>query len=181
MFGFTPQAFSETVYNILAKEISIGLKEIESIIKNEPEIHGGLSTCDMEQMFTKLVKVSDYSLQQNTDRLERYLAENVFRIPDNVVLPEDEIQENYSDPKQKEADLDEKIKETENKIKASLYTSQLLKNELLIDDQLHKQAQQRIEDMKNGAEDVHSFEDATSLIISGKELIEAVKRASENE
>eukprot|EP00794_Sanderia_malayensis_P010807 gene10807-11961_t len=135
LFGFTPRAFVDFFHNMLSREISDALTEIENQIKKEGS--------------ENLRNMCDKNLGKNVDRLELYLQSNIFTIPDNVILSEDKIQEQETNTKEFEESLDKRIDELKNKIKASFNSRWQMQKQLKEMDNLEEQALQLLQRTNN--------------------------------
>lgn len=142
LFGFTPRVFVEFFYNVVSREIGSALTQIESYIKEEPSLCRDVTVADLKQGSEQLRQIYDQCLAKNVDRLEAYLENNILKIPNNVVLLEDKVQEKCSCNHEKKSSLESSIMDVEAKIKASYFSRLSMQNEMQLIEKLKQHAEQ---------------------------------------
>ncbi|XP_014665307.1 PREDICTED: protein MIS12 homolog [Priapulus caudatus] len=126
-FMFTPKSFIDGVYNQILVYINDGITAMQGVMKKQfPEAESELNLEDgYRAILSRYIKVID----QAFDKLESYLLRNIFHIPEDVLLPEDEV---HSKPYSVEDDalLDAQLESLQKQIMALNYTNACLRSEL---------------------------------------------------
>ncbi|XP_031567833.1 protein MIS12 homolog [Actinia tenebrosa] len=128
-FGFTPKSFVDGVYNAINDYVSDCFKELEKLLSNEPTLTKDCTAEQIHQKTDQMLSKFYESMDVSFDRLEIFLMQNIFKIPPNVLLPEDKIHESHNHTKDEEVKMDDEIQELLRKLKAAKYVNKALKQE----------------------------------------------------
>ncbi|XP_074657885.1 protein MIS12 homolog [Tubulanus polymorphus] len=127
-FGFTPRSFSDEMYNALFTFLNGYLDTFVKMLADEPECpmtENELNTAQ-KHLLDKIIPAVDRIF----DKLHVYASENVFRIPDNVLLPRDEIHGvEPDDPEAESALILGQIEDLHNKLDCAMYMKAVMKDE----------------------------------------------------
>jgi len=143
-FGFTPESFVDGVYNAVNDYVVDCFQELENILKSEPLLSSAVTEEQLQAESDKMANNFYRSIDVAFDRFEVYVKNNIFKIPANVLLPEDKVHCNHQYTVEDEKQIDKELEELEKKIKAAKYVNSALKQE--------------IKDLDNAQEQLHNFE-----------------------
>ncbi|KAJ8321322.1 hypothetical protein KUTeg_001180 [Tegillarca granosa] len=127
-FGFTPKSFLNGIYNAIVEYLREGLDVMEQYIHQE--FSNVMTENQIKEATSKLLPHLVKKLDRVFDFLEKYLLENVFHIPDNVILPEDEVQLTTSYTKTDEEAINEENSKLKDQILALKYANFKIQQEL---------------------------------------------------
>ncbi|XP_058951376.1 protein MIS12 homolog [Pocillopora verrucosa] len=129
-FGFTPESFVDGVYNAVNDYVGDCIQELENVIKSEPSVSCDVSEETLHRESEKMIKGFYKSIDAAFDRFEVYVKNNIFKIPANILLPEDKVHHKHQCTVEDEKQIDEELKELERKIKAAKYVNAALRQEV---------------------------------------------------
>jgi len=178
MFGFTSKAFTDFVYNTMSKAAGEAIIDVDKQCNEHPEFSNVLDKNMREKCFEKVKEMISKRIDINVDRLELFLSHNTFRIPENVVLPGDKIQESCHDKEEDENAVDQRIDAIVEEIKASYETRIALQKELSTLGELQAMANQVLNDINEIA--IPSKEDFASTCQSAQDFIHTMKTLEQN-
>ncbi|XP_078379450.1 protein MIS12 homolog [Oculina patagonica] len=141
-FGFTPESFVDGVYNAVNDYVVDCFQELENLLKSE----------ESDKMANNFYRSIDVAF----DRFEVYVKNNIFKIPANILLPEDKVHHDHQYTVEDEKEIDKELEELERKIKAAKYVNSALKQE--------------VKDLDNAQEQLDNFEkqiDAVEKVFEG--------------
>ncbi|CAG2228259.1 MIS12 [Mytilus edulis] len=178
-FGFTPKSFMNGVYNALAEYIRESLAALAEYIKSQ--YPNGMTSTQLQGGEENMMKYILRKLNRSFDILEQYLMTNVFKIPDHVVLPEDQAQAGNQYTEEDEKQIDLEIKQLEDKLLTIRYANGILRQDLSEMDQVQSifdksfKQLETIEDMTSqcGISDIK--DDTLKAISQVKKMISIVQ------
>ncbi|XP_071085595.1 protein MIS12 homolog [Haliotis cracherodii] len=148
-FGFTPKSFSNGVYNAVNDYMMDGLQAVEGYMNTE---YGDvISPSQVNEGVQKMQQNMAKQVDKAFDTLEAYLFTNIFCIPENTVLREDQVKQEKLYTEDDEKKIDRDIEEYTQKILAVKYANTCLQGELEDIDQ----AQAQMDGMLKQAQDMH--------------------------
>lgn len=126
-FGFTPKSFCDGVYNAVNDYLHDCLNVVESYLHQEFK---NIVTDEQVRLATqKLIPMFRKTFDKAFDKLETYLLTNIFHIPNNVLLPEDQCQsQRYTE--EDELELEKELEDLQQKIVNAKYVNKCLEQEL---------------------------------------------------
>lgn len=143
-FGFTPESFVDGVYNAVNDYVVDCFQELENLLKSEPLLSSAVTEEQLQAESDKMANNFYRSIDVAFDRFEVYVKNNIFKIPANILLPEDKVHWNHQYTEEDEKRVDKELEELEKKIKAAKYVNSALKQE--------------IKDLDNAQEQLDNFE-----------------------
>lgn len=126
--GFTPKSFCNGIYNAMNEYLSECIKAVMEFMTTE--FNDIISTHQVEVGIAKILSYYSDVFDKQFDRFELYLYKNIFNIPSNVLLPEDEVHTTVV-TKLDEESLDDEITMLELKIWAIKVANARLREELV--------------------------------------------------
>ncbi|WAR28809.1 MIS12-like protein [Mya arenaria] len=136
-FGFHPQAFMNGMYNAILEYLQEARTALNDAILST--FRDTVSQSELEQVSLQQSNVAVERLNDKFDKAEVYLNLNVFSIPPELVLPEDQVHEDPSCSKEKLAALDTDIQDVTDRIIAVKYANVVLRERLQEIEELQKQ------------------------------------------
>ncbi|ESO09511.1 hypothetical protein HELRODRAFT_190530 [Helobdella robusta] len=159
LFGFTPNAFVDAIYNGFSECIQEMLIEFHSDFKKVVS-----NNVDLDFSRNEFTHSLAEIMAKYLDKLEVFLLDNTMCVSDHILLPEDEVHRNNAT----RSDVQQKAKDIE-KLKMKIFETIRLKKLLLEEAAELKQAIELAESSK-----IHSLKELTELTVSVQE--EALKQ-----
>ena len=91
LFGFTPKAFVDGIYNAVNDYIKEFFKEMGNVLEEEFAKGDAILSSKIREGCKELIAKCYQSVDDRIDKMEIYMLKNVFTIPTGVLLPEDEV------------------------------------------------------------------------------------------
>ncbi|KAH3805466.1 protein MIS12 homolog isoform X3 [Dreissena polymorpha] len=127
-FGFHPQTFMNGMYNTMCGNLQDARTTLNDAILST--FRDTVSPTELEEVSFRQGQIAIDRLNTKFDKAELYLNTNVFNIPSNIVLPEDQVHtENPMSPGDMAA-LDQQIQTVTDKIIAVKYANSVLQDRL---------------------------------------------------
>lgn len=162
-FGFTPESFVDGVYNAVNDYVGDCFQELENLVKSEPSASSDVSEEQIHRESEKMIKNFYKSIDAAFDRFEVYVKNNIFKIPANILLPEDKVHHEHQYTAEDKKQIDEELKELERKIKAAKYVNAALKQE--------------VKELNNAQEQLDNFENHRDTVEKAFESNGGVKQS----
>lgn len=127
-FEFTPQSFSDGIYNCMVSYIFEGFQKLQQDLL---DAYPDLVTANQNQKASEIIfpKIMQ-TLDAVFDKLMVYLSSNIFCIPLHVLLPEDDMQHVSPMTKENEVALIEEINKLKQEVINTKFHNARLKQEL---------------------------------------------------
>lgn len=126
--GFAPRSFCDGLYNAILDYTWEYFRASQEYMKQE---YGDILTEEeLKNASEVFLTTVTQKIDENFDKLEAYVCANILHIPRYVVLPEDQVQEEYKHfTVERERSLDEEICRLKERIIAAKYVNASLKKE----------------------------------------------------
>ncbi|XP_076435542.1 protein MIS12 homolog [Babylonia areolata] len=92
LFGFTPRSFVSGIYNAVSEYFTEALQSLEDYLSKH--YSDTMSASEIGERMQVVRQHLVTKIDKAFDTLETYLANNIFCVPTNVILPEDQVQVN---------------------------------------------------------------------------------------
>ncbi|GIY52583.1 protein MIS12 homolog [Caerostris darwini] len=160
-FEFHPRTFVDTVYNAFYEPLFEGLNALNVYLCDQYNhvIPADDIRSNTDILFKDLVKILDKAI----DKFETYIDENIFMIPNHVLLPEDEVHHTHPCTKDEDEKLDEEIEQIKQRILEERLRKSVLKS--------------KIEEQKYVKEDLVTFKSKLQQLLS---IVQGCKNTKED-
>ncbi|GIY47644.1 protein MIS12 homolog [Caerostris extrusa] len=160
-FEFHPRTFVDTVYNAFYEPLFEALNALNVYLCDQYNhvIPADDIRLNTDILFKDLVKILDKAI----DKFETYIDENIFMIPNHVLLPEDEVHHTHPCTKDEDEKLDEEIEQIKQRILEERLRKSVLKS--------------KIEEQKYVKEDLITFKSKLQQLLS---IIQGCKNTKED-
>jgi len=128
-FGFSPSTFLDGVVNCVTDYTADALDAAENRLKEEKTVKNKEAEKQTEQSLNKVLEIYKKNIDQNFDKFELYVLNNVLRIPEHVVLPKASRSVPAVPTSAQESKLDEDIEVLRKKIAAAKYVNNSLRQQ----------------------------------------------------
>ncbi|KAM6242572.1 protein MIS12 homolog [Porphyrio hochstetteri] len=132
-FGFTPQTCMLRVYLAFQDYLFEIMQVVESVILRKLEgFPGGceISASQVRECTEKFLIFVKEHFEKLFNKMEEVLLQLVFKIPENVLLPEDKAHEQYSYSKEEFQALQDEINQLQQQYRAEVAAGEALRAEL---------------------------------------------------
>ncbi|XP_028396487.1 protein MIS12 homolog [Dendronephthya gigantea] len=136
LFGFTPKAFVDGIFNAINDYIKEFFKELGRVLDDEFAKGDTILSSTIRQGCKNLIEKCYENVDKAIDKIELFLLRNTFVISPNVCLPEDEVHKEISDALKNEENtvlteesLDREILELKTTILKEMHFGTILKDE----------------------------------------------------
>ena len=132
LFGFTPKAFVDGIYNAVNDYIKEFFKEMGKVLDEEFAKGDAILSSKIREGCKELIAKCYQNVDKSMDRMELFLLKNVFVIPEAVLLPEDEVHKGSvlkDENSLTESSLDKEILELKTEILKEIRYRELLQCE----------------------------------------------------
>lgn len=131
-FSFTPQtcmlrmyiAFQDHLFDMMVVVEEVILKKLDNIH------HANLTPSQIRRSTEKFLSFMKKHFNQLFGKMEQMLLQMVLSIPKNVLLPKDKVQEKFQYTASQFQELQDKIGQLEQQVKAEMFAQQALLAEL---------------------------------------------------
>lgn len=132
LFGFTPKAFVDGIYNAVNDYIKEFFKEMGKVLDEEFAKGDAILSSKIREGCKELIAKCYQNVDKSMDRMEVFLLKNVFVIPEAALLPEDEVHKGSvlkDENSLTESSLDKEILELKTEILKEIRYRELLQCE----------------------------------------------------
>ncbi|KAK7089974.1 protein MIS12 homolog [Littorina saxatilis] len=128
LLGFTPKSFVSGIYNAVSEYFMKALQLLEEYL--EKQYGDIMASTEVAEKMTFIRRHLVTQIDKAFDTLETYLATNIFCIPANIVLPEDQIQMDAPVSQEERGQLQQEITNMKKKILAVKLANAILKQRI---------------------------------------------------
>ncbi|NWR79886.1 MIS12 protein, partial [Centropus unirufus] len=131
-FGFTPQTCLLHVYFSFQDYLIDVMRVVDSVILKKLDAIPGckITPSEIRKSTEKFLLFMKERFDQLFSKMEEVLLQLVLKIPENVLLPEDKFQEQYSYSKEQFQALQDETRQLEERFRAEVSAGQALQAEL---------------------------------------------------
>ena len=135
LFGFTPKAFVDGIFNAINDYIKEFFKELGKVLDEEFAKGDTILSSTIRQGCKDMIEKCYQNVDKAIDRIELFLLRNTFVIRPEVCLPEDEVHKDVSDALTNDANaltedsVDSEILELKTTILKEIHFGTILKDE----------------------------------------------------
>ncbi|KAL7639082.1 UNVERIFIED_CONTAM: hypothetical protein RMT77_010616 [Armadillidium vulgare] len=126
-FGFAPSDLCEAVKDIVYEKFELAINELEKKMKKIP--NDVMTEKELTDGISSLRTMCNENNEAILSRLKEYMLQNIFKIPSNLLLPEDDVHVTPSTSEEVDS-LKKEIEEIKLQLKSERYLEAVLTDEL---------------------------------------------------